>query len=107
MLSPTENVLFGSIFTLAVVIFIMSTVRLIRLILLGGPDSRLKGQFWKRTLSMLEYAFLQKRVISERYGLNHFVIFWGFIVLLFANIEFVLAGLFPDFAFQKVFGATL
>jgi Fe-S oxidoreductase len=107
MLSPIENVLFASLFTLAIVIFIMSTARLIRLILLGRPDSRLKGHFWKRTLSMLEYAFLQKRVVSERYGLNHFVIFWGFIVLLFANIEFVLAGLFPDFAFQKVFGATL
>ncbi|OGD21647.1 MAG: electron transfer flavoprotein [Candidatus Aminicenantes bacterium RBG_16_63_16] len=107
MLSPVENVLFGIIFTLAVVMFLKSSIELVRLVLVGKPDNRLKGQIWKRILSMLEYAFLQKRVVSERYGINHFVIFWGFIVLLFANIEFVLAGLFPGFAYHKIIGATL
>jgi hypothetical protein len=44
---------------------------------------------------MLLYAFGQKRVVSKLFGLNHFIIFWSFLILLVANSEFILNGLFP------------
>ena len=40
-------------------------------------------------------AFGQKRVVRKLFGFNHLVIFWSFIVLLLANGEFVLSGVFP------------
>ena len=45
---------------------------------------------------MLLYAFGQKRVVSRLFGLNHFVIFWSFLILLLANGEFLVSGLFPQ-----------
>ena len=41
------------------------------------------------------YAFGQKRVVSKPFGVNHFVIFWSFLILLLANGEFLVNGLFP------------
>ncbi|MBA7611998.1 putative iron-sulfur-binding oxidoreductase FadF [subsurface metagenome] len=46
---------------------------------------------------MLFYAFGQRRVVSRRFGLNHFMLFWCFLILIIANTEFLLNGLFPDY----------
>ncbi len=106
-MSSLENIVFAFVFAAAIFIFALSVLRLIRLVILGRPDSRLRGKLWQRFFTMLEYAFFQKRVISERYGYNHFLIFWGFMVLLFANIEFVIQGLFPEFSYARIIGPTL
>ncbi|MHB8104979.1 MAG: (Fe-S)-binding protein, partial [Dehalococcoidales bacterium] len=42
------------------------------------------------------YAFGQKRVVKKPFGINHFVLFWAFMILLISNTEFLLNGLFPD-----------
>jgi Fe-S oxidoreductase len=49
---------------------------------------------------MVLYAFLQLRVVSEKFGINHFLLFWGFIVLLLVNTQFFIAGVFPLFSFS-------
>jgi Fe-S oxidoreductase len=49
---------------------------------------------------MVLYAFLQLRVVSEKFGINHFLLFWGFIVLLLVNAQFFIAGVFPLFSFS-------
>jgi len=46
---------------------------------------------------MLTYGFGQLRVVSEKFGFNHFFLFWGFIVLAFINFEFLVRGVFPAF----------
>jgi Fe-S oxidoreductase len=46
---------------------------------------------------MLLFAFGQKRVVAKPFGINHFVIFWAFIILLIANGAFILEGLIPGF----------
>ena len=51
---------------------------------------------------MLLYAFGQKRVVSRFFGLNHFIIFWSFIILLIANSEFLLHGLFPSISLSNL-----
>jgi Fe-S oxidoreductase len=90
-----ENVIFALIFAVAVGIFLISAIRLIRLVSLGGPDGRLHGSIARRIKTMFVYAFFQKRVVSEKFGINHSLLFWGFLVLLLANAEFVVSGLFP------------
>jgi len=98
-MSNTENVLFAILFTVLTLTFLYSAVRLIRLITLGRPDPRLQGGWGKRFLTMLLYAFAQKRVIRKPFGFNHLFLFWGFLILLLSNAEFVLNGLFPSFSF--------
>ncbi|MCX5906994.1 MAG: (Fe-S)-binding protein [Deltaproteobacteria bacterium] len=106
-MSPTENVLFAMVFTALGITFLLSAARLIRMILLGQPDHRLKGEFAKRFKAMLLYAFGQKRVVSYRpFGFNHFFLFWGFMILFLANAEFAINGLFPSFSLRFL-GPTL
>lgn len=64
------------------------------LISLGRPEERCDN-IGTRIGDMLLYAFGQKRVVAKPFGFNHFVIFWSFLILLVANTEFILNGLFP------------
>jgi Fe-S oxidoreductase len=45
---------------------------------------------------MFLYAFAQKRVVKRPFGINHFVLFWSFMILLIANVEFLIEGMFPS-----------
>jgi Fe-S oxidoreductase len=64
------------------------------LISLGQAEDRFDN-LGARFGEMLLYAFGQKRVLSKPFGINHFIIFWSFLILLVANTEFILNGLFP------------
>jgi Fe-S oxidoreductase/nitrate reductase gamma subunit len=91
----TANVIaFIVVFILAIVFFIESCYRRFGLVLKGRPDNRFDA-FFKRFWNMLFYAFGQRRVVSKPFGINHFVLFWAFMVLLIANAEFLLNGLAP------------
>jgi Fe-S oxidoreductase/nitrate reductase gamma subunit len=99
-----ENVIFAIVLTVAVITFTLSAWRLARLIRLGKPDARLRGELTRRLVTMLTFAFGQKRVVSERFGWNHFLLFWGFMVLFLANAEFVSSGLIPAVSFKLLGG---
>jgi len=88
-------VVFIIVFILAVLLFIWSCYRRFGLVLIGRPDNRF-GAPVRRFWNMLYYAFFQRRVVSKAFGFNHFVLFWAFMVLLFANAEFLFNGLAPD-----------
>ena len=83
------------VFIFAVGLFFWSSYRRFGLVLRGKPDNRFDAP-GKRTWNMLFYAFGQRRVVSKPFGVNHFVLFWAFMVLLIANTEFLLNGLAPD-----------
>jgi len=65
------------------------------LISLGQPEDRFDN-IGARFGDMLLYAFGQKRVVAKPFGINHFIIFWSFLILVVANTEFILNGLFPQ-----------
>ena len=92
----SEITLFAIVFGVAILLFIWSCFKRFRLVLLGKPDNRFNA-IGKRIGNMLYYAFGQRRVVSRPFGINHFVLFWCFMVLLIANAEFLLHGLFPDY----------
>jgi Fe-S oxidoreductase/nitrate reductase gamma subunit len=83
------------VFILAILLFAYSCYRRFGLVLKGRPDNRFNA-FFKRLGNMLFYAFGQRRVVKKPFGVNHFVLFWAFMVLLIANTEFLLNGLAPD-----------
>jgi Fe-S oxidoreductase/nitrate reductase gamma subunit len=92
----TDIAIFIAVFVAAIALFGWSCFRRFRLVTLGKSENRLNS-LGRRVWNMLFYAFGQRRVVSRRFGLNHFVLFWCFIILLIANTEFLLNGLFPDY----------
>ena len=91
----TNATIFAIIFAAVVLLFCWSCFNRFRLLTLGKPDDRF-SHVGRRLLNMFLFAFGQKRVISRPFGVNHFFLFWAFIILLIANAEFCLHGLFPD-----------
>ena len=53
---------------------------LFSLVLLGQPESRF-DRLRARMKGLLLFGFGQRRVLEEPFGLNHFFLFWGFILL--------------------------
>jgi len=91
----TANVIaFIVVFAAAILFFIWSCWKRFGLVMKGRPDNRFNA-IHKRFWNMLFYAFGQRRVVSKPFGINHFVLFWAFMVLLIANAEFLLNGLAP------------
>ncbi|MHB0938477.1 MAG: (Fe-S)-binding protein [Armatimonadota bacterium] len=85
--------LFAVVLAISLITFVASCIIRFRLTALGKKDNRI-DQPARRFWHMLVYAFGQKRVATSRYkfGFNHLLIFWSFLVLLIANAEFVIAG---------------
>src|SRR5659263_584449 len=86
------------VFAAAIALFCWSCYRRFRLLLLGRSENRF-DDISKRIGSVLYYAFGQRCTVSHgyRFGWNHLVLFWSFMILLIANTEFLLEGLFPDY----------
>ncbi len=97
-MSPNP-ILFAALLIPALLFFVYSLYRRLALVRLGKPDNRFDNM-GLRIWDMLLYAFGQKRVVAKPFGINHFVIFWSFIVLLIANGAFMLEGLVPGFSLE-------
>ncbi|MDP3062033.1 MAG: (Fe-S)-binding protein, partial [Chloroflexota bacterium] len=87
---------FAVVLVVALALFGWSCYKRFRLVARGRPEDRFNS-VGRRLQNMLLYAFAQRRVLNRRFGLNHFVVFWTFLVLLLANGEFLLNGLAPDY----------
>ena len=85
-------------FLFAIGFFLRNIYRLFAMMCLGRWENRF-DHLITRLKNALLFAFGQKRVVGEMYGINHFLIFWGFMALVLVNTEFLLAGLFPQFSF--------
>lgn len=64
---------------------------------LGKYENRF-DRLWGRLWGMVVYGFAQLRVVSEKFGINHFFLFWGFVILAAANFQFLIGGIFPEFS---------
>jgi len=95
--SPS-TLIFIAVFVVAAVFFGVSCFRRFRLVMMGKPEDRFHN-IGRRIWNVVIYPFVQRCAITRRYrfGLNHAVLFWCFLVLLIANVEFVLHGLVPDY----------
>lgn len=89
-------IVYAIVFIAAMAFFSWSCYRRFRLVTLGVGENRF-NEIGKRIGNMLIYAFGQRRVVSRPFGINHFVLFWCFLILILANTEFLFNGLFPDY----------
>ncbi|MDD2581088.1 MAG: (Fe-S)-binding protein [Desulfuromonadaceae bacterium] len=93
--------LFAPLLLASLAIFAWGCWKRLSLLSLGQPEDRCDN-IGTRIGDMLRYAFGQKRVIAKPFGFNHFIIFWSFIILLIANTEFLLHGVFPSVSLTKL-----
>lgn len=98
-MTTMESILFLVLLLVSLFIFFRRVYVLIALISLGKWENRFNN-LWQRFKGMLNYGFLQKRVLQKGFGLNHFLLFWGFVFLLLVNMEFVISGVFPKFSLE-------
>lgn len=91
----TSPAIFAPLLLASLLFFAWSCYKRFSLIALGKPEDRFQ-HIAARVGDMLLYAFGQKRVVARPFGINHVVIFWAFVILLIANGEFLLSGVFPS-----------
>ncbi|HUI09285.1 MAG TPA: (Fe-S)-binding protein [Bacteroidota bacterium] len=92
-------ILFAVVFIAALAFFARSAARLIGYLRLGKKDDRF-GQPGRRLARVASVAFGQSKLLREPLaGILHFLIFWGFVVLLSSVLESIGEGLVPGFSF--------
>ncbi|MBP1730397.1 MAG: electron transfer flavoprotein-associated cytochrome b and domain pair iron-sulfur [Deltaproteobacteria bacterium] len=97
-MTVVESIIFACAFLVSFYLFLRRTFRLLAMVLLGKPEARF-DRLRDRLKALLLFGFGQKKVVEEPFGVNHFFLFWGFILLqLFVNGEFIVAGIFPRFS---------
>ena len=96
----TKNILFLLVLIAAFTFFAMSVRRIIRHLRLGQAEDRFDRP-WERVKRTLGIAIAQSKILREPLaGIMHALIFWGFLVLLFAVIESIGEGLVDGFSFR-------
>ena len=98
-MSAVESLIFAALLVCGLGFFLRNVFRLFSFLCLGQWENRF-DHLWSRLKGMFVYAFLQLRVVSEKFGVNHFFLFWGFMVLFLVNTQFFIGGVFPRFSFD-------
>ncbi|MDO9068895.1 MAG: heterodisulfide reductase-related iron-sulfur binding cluster, partial [Deltaproteobacteria bacterium] len=93
-MTPNSSI-FIPLLIAALAVFFWGCWKRFSLLSLGQAENRFDN-IGTRIGEMLLYAFGQKRVLAKPFGINHFIIFWSFLILMVANTEFILNGIFPD-----------
>src|SRR5260370_33738567 len=89
------RLVFGLLVLFAVVVFIYSMSRRVRVLLAGAPENRF-DRIGLRLRKTFEYALLQKRMFRDPYaGFFHILLFSGFVVLSVPTLAPVAAGWIP------------
>ena len=97
----SNSTIFTPLFIASLLFFAWSCWRRFSLLALGTAEDRFDN-IGTRFKEMLLYAFGQKRVLAKPFGINHFIIFWSFLILVIANSEFILNGIFPHIKLVKL-----
>ena len=96
---PLNTFMFACVLLGALAFFSWNARRLIRYLRLGKKENRF-DRTGERLGRVLTIAFGQSKLLREPLaGTLHFLIFWGFVVLLAAVLESIGEGLVPGFSF--------
>lgn len=87
---------------IAILGFAFNVCRLVGYLRLGKPERR-TDRGWRRLRNVLVVALGQSKLLREPIaGLMHFLIFWGFVVLLAAVLESICEGIVSGFSFAFI-----
>jgi Fe-S oxidoreductase len=94
-----QSVLFGIVLAAALTLFGKNVLRLVRYLKIGKAENRF-DRVGERLGRVAKIAFGQTKLLREPFaGVLHFLIFWGFVILLTAILESIGEGLVPGFSF--------
>ena len=95
---PIQSVLFGLVLAAALTLFGRNVFRLIGYLRTGKKENRF-DRVGERLGRVAKIAFGQTKLLREPLaGILHFLIFWGFVILLAAVVESIGEGLVPGFS---------
>jgi len=95
------NVFLALLVLFAIVAFVYSASRRVRVLMAGAPEPRF-DRIGLRIRKTLEYAFVQKRMFRDLYaGVFHIFLFSGFVVLTVRTIALVVEGIVPGFVLLR------
>lgn len=93
-----NNFIFIAVFVAAFGFFTYNAKRLLRYMLMAKKESRFDNPA-VRIKNVLKIAFGQTKLLREPLaGTIHFLIFWGFMLFLFAVIESIIQGFYTPFS---------
>lgn len=93
-----KSIVFGLLFLVANLAFAWSMWRLIRLARLGVDHPTPLQAIGDRVKDVIVYVFFQKRVVDRKFGYNHAIIFWAFVIISIGHVEFIATGIIPPLA---------
>ena len=116
-----KNLIFIFVFIAAISFFVYSCRNLVRYMLLAKKKDNRFDNIGERIPKVITIAFGQSKLLRDPIaGIIHFVIFWGFMLFLFAVVEYILQGFYTPFTLsflgsfyslitlvQDVFGALV
>ena len=71
---------------------------LLRLITLGKKEDNRFDDIPQRIRKVIVYVFGQKRLFKYRFaGIEHAMIFWGFVIIMVGTVEMLISGVIPGF----------
>jgi Fe-S oxidoreductase len=98
---PFKNIIFIFVFILAIALFVWSCRTLIRHMLVAKRKDDRFDNIGERIRRVLKIAFGQSKLLRDPVaGSIHFVIFWGFMLFLFAVLESIIQGFYSPFTFS-------
>ncbi|MBI5731597.1 MAG: (Fe-S)-binding protein, partial [Ignavibacteriales bacterium] len=93
-----KQIIFSIIFLLAFGFLFYNLKRILSYIKLGRPENRFNNP-GERIKNVLRIAFGQSKLLQDPIaGTIHFLIFWGFMLFLFAVIETIIQGFYTAFS---------
>lgn len=96
----TKNIIFILVFLAASVLFIRSCLRLIGYLKIAKKENRFDN-VGERIKNVLTIAFAQTKLMRDPVpGIMHLLIFWGFVLFLFAVLEAIIQGFYTPFDFS-------
>ncbi len=109
--SDLKPILFTLFFAAAMGAFSYSVWRMARLARLGKDIEGLFDDPVDRFGKVIYLVFFQRKVVQEKFGWNHVVFFWGFMIITVGHAEFFMRGMIPSFSLgflgDTVYGAIL
>ena len=104
--SAALEALAGLLVAVAFILFAYACINRVLMLTAGRPEHRFDRP-GRRFLDFLALVFGQKLVLRKpAIGLAHFFIFWGFVVLVAANLVFMVEGFWEGFDVPYVTGAA-
>jgi Fe-S oxidoreductase/nitrate reductase gamma subunit len=96
----TKSIIFIAILFASFTLFTINVNRLLSYLKLGKSEDRWNNK-WQRIRNVITIALGQSKLLREPLaGIMHFLIFWGFVILLLAILETIGEGLYPDLNFS-------